>query len=96
MTAIDLGRRERRSYIWDRHPDDFYVEPSWFSERLFDAEIFVGEVIDPCCGSGNIVRSARARHLPAAGWDIGDPQGRWRQGRHSRCRRHPPRARVRA
>jgi len=69
MTAIELGRRERRSHIWDRHSDDWYVEPRWCSERLFDSEIFIGEVIDPCCGSGNIVKSARARHLPAEGWD---------------------------
>jgi hypothetical protein len=56
--------------IWDRHPDDWYVEPSWVSERLFATETFVGEVFDPACGSGRIVRSARAAGLRAWGTDI--------------------------
>src|SRR5215831_5388216 len=72
MRAVELGRRERRSHIWDRHPDDFYVEPPWVSERLFDVEAFLGEVIDPCCGCGNIVKSARAHHLASQGSDIVD------------------------
>jgi hypothetical protein len=66
----DGATRPRESYVWARHRDDWYVEPHWVSARLLEAEIFIGEVIDPCCGGGNIVESARARHLPAEGWDI--------------------------
>jgi hypothetical protein len=62
----------RRSHIWPRSVTDWYVEPPWCSERLFESEIFIGEVIDPCCGMGRIVTAARAWHLPAQGWDIID------------------------
>jgi hypothetical protein len=62
----------RRSHIWARADSDWYQEPPWCAERLFDVEIFIGEVIDPACGGGNIIKAARARHLPAEGWDIVD------------------------
>ena len=34
------------------------LEPEWCSQRLFEEEEFRGEVWDPCCGWGRIVRSA--------------------------------------
>jgi hypothetical protein len=36
------------------------------------ADFDIGEVIDPACGGGNIVKAARASHLPAEGWDVVD------------------------
>jgi hypothetical protein len=42
------------------------------SERLFVVQPFVGEVIDPGCGSGRIVEAARRAHHCAEGWDIVD------------------------
>jgi hypothetical protein len=72
VEALALGRRERKSHIWDRHAADWYVEPSWCSSRLFDVEKFLREVIDPCAGGGNIVKAARHHHLPAEGWDVVD------------------------
>lgn len=44
--------------MWRRDADDWYVEPSWCSERLFEAESFVGGIVDPACGMGRIVEAA--------------------------------------
>jgi hypothetical protein len=63
----------RNAHVWERAADDFYpTRPRWVIDRLLDAEIFIGEVIDPCCGSGTIVVACRERHLPSEGWDIRD------------------------
>jgi hypothetical protein len=64
--------RKRDSHTWQRDPHDFYIEPLWCSERLFATIPFVGEVIDPACGSGRIVEAARRAHHCAEGWDIVD------------------------
>lgn len=50
--------RKRESSIWQRHADDWYQEPRWVSERLFEAESFRGAICDPACGGCNIVLSA--------------------------------------
>lgn len=62
--------RKRESSIWERHPEDWYVEPEWCSRRLFEVEKFDGRVIDPACGCGNIVRSAQAAGLWSRGSDL--------------------------
>jgi hypothetical protein len=62
--------RKRESHLWDRHPDDWYVEPTWVSERLFEAEAFDGSIHDPACGQGHIVKSAKAAGYVAAGADL--------------------------
>jgi hypothetical protein len=62
----------RRSHVWPRSDADFYVEPAWVPERLFAVEPFIGEVIDPCCGLGTIVKAARRAHHCSEGWDICD------------------------
>jgi hypothetical protein len=63
---------ERHAHVWVPQPECWYVEPPWCSNRLFDVEVFIQEVIDPCCGGGNIVRAAREHHLPTVGWDLVD------------------------
>lgn len=50
---------DKNAHLWERHPDDWYIEPEWCSERLFATEPFEGEIVDPSCGSGRIVRAAR-------------------------------------
>ena len=50
---------KKDAHLWARHPQDYYVEPSWCSERLFATVVFQGTVVDPACGSGNIVRAGR-------------------------------------
>jgi len=62
--------RKRKSNLWQREANDWYQEPSWCSLRLFEEERFNGAIHDPACGGGNIVRSAAASGLDAAGWDI--------------------------
>lgn len=57
---------------YPRDPDNWYVEPSWVSERLFDEESFEGRVVDPCAGLGTIVRSARQDGIAAEGYDLRD------------------------
>ena len=73
--TIDLpakGKRPRRSHIFDRDDDDFYVEPAWCSERLFAVEPFAGLIWDPAAGSGTIPRAARAAGLSNFASDIAD------------------------
>lgn len=60
MSAVEPVKRERKSHVWARSDDDWYVEPEWVSARLFEAEKFDGAVWDPACGSGRICESARA------------------------------------
>lgn len=65
-----VDHRQRNSRIFARDQNDFYVEPSWCSERLFDEEQFRGGILDPACGGGNILKSAWfANHL-AVGFDV--------------------------
>lgn len=54
----------------NRDPGDFYIEPAWAVDLLLDAEPFYGDVYDPACGSGVIVRQFRARGIDAFGTDI--------------------------
>lgn len=49
----------KNAHLWARHPEDYYCEPEWTSERLFAAVEFSGTIVDPACGSGRIVRAAR-------------------------------------
>ncbi len=58
------------AHLWARHPEDYYVEPDWVSQRLFAMENFEGTVVDPACGSGRIVRAGRAHRQKAAA--VGD------------------------
>lgn len=62
--------RKRESHLWDRHADDWYVEPHWCSERLFQVEPFEGTVWDPACGMGRIVLGAGSAGLVSFGTDI--------------------------
>lgn len=62
--------RKRKSHLWERHPEDWYVEPAWPTERLLKYETFEGRIHDPACGLGRIVKAARAAGLEATGSDI--------------------------
>jgi hypothetical protein len=64
--------RKRESNLWQREANDWYVEPEWCSARLFQIEKFQGEIKDPACGSGRIVKSALAAGLEARGTDLID------------------------
>lgn len=64
--------RKRESHLWERDEHDWYVEPEWCSQRLFEREIFLGDVTDPACGMGRIVLAAREVGLAAGGMDLID------------------------
>lgn len=67
---MEPARKERKSYVWGRDPHDFYIEPEWCSIGLFATVGFRGHIHDPACGSGRIVKAARAFGHSASGADI--------------------------
>lgn len=73
MTQTDLaGARERKSHVWDRQAEDWYVEPEWCWRRLFQRRGFTPgmTVLDPACGLGTCVETAHAAGMQALGSDI--------------------------
>lgn len=68
--AVPHVKTEVLAHSWQRAEYDWYVEPIWTSARLFEEEKFEGDVLDPCCGCGRIVRAARDAGLIAGGSDI--------------------------
>lgn len=61
----------RPFWEFDRHADDWYIEPAWAVEGLLALERpFAGVVLDPCCGSGNIPRTLRAAGIDGVGSDL--------------------------
>ncbi len=67
---MNIAARPKAAHLWERHPDDFYIEERFASALLFAAERFDGVVHDPACGSGNIVLSAICAGVEAFGTDI--------------------------
>lgn len=51
---------------------DWYVEPTWISERLFAVEQFQGTIFDPACGMGRILDAAKAAGYRTRGADVVD------------------------
>jgi len=64
--------KERKSNLWDRQKENWYVEPEWCSRRLFDVEYFKGKICDPAAGGGNIIKSALDSGYDARGFDLID------------------------
>jgi len=62
--------KEKKAHIFERDPENYYTEPSWCSERLFDVERFVGPIHDPACGSGRILDAAMSKNIRSSGADI--------------------------
>lgn len=60
----------KNAHLWERHPQDWYVEPAWVDVRLFAVEQFVGGILDPACGLGRIVCAARLAGHHAVGSDL--------------------------
>lgn len=67
MTAI---LRKKSAHVWSRDEHDWYVEPVWTDDRLFEVEGFRGPILDPACGEGRIVHAAHRACLIAYGSDI--------------------------
>jgi hypothetical protein len=64
--------RERKSHLWARDPDDWYVEPRWCDDALFAAVKFDGPIVDPCCGLGRVLDAAKSAGYETVGNDIKD------------------------
>lgn len=67
-------KRPRRAHIWAKEKYRWYVEPPWCSARLFDVEDFNRDhvVLDPMCGFGRVVESAKAANFITVHADIVD------------------------
>src|SRR5215467_11482944 len=55
-------------YVRDEH--DYYVEPAWCVEVLFDRVTFTGPIHDPCCGRGTIPAVASQHGYRTSGADL--------------------------
>jgi len=62
----------RAEPVFERHSHDWYVEPSWSVDRLFERVRFEGAIHDPACGGGNIPTVARRHGYVSTGGDIAD------------------------
>lgn len=60
------------AHSFERDVNNFYVEPSWVTTRLCEAEEFEGLTVDPCAGGGNILKGAKAAGLQMYGTDLID------------------------
>lgn len=62
---------------YNRSENDWYIEPSWTVSALVQAErkigkLFHGELLDPCCGGGNIPKTLASLGHPCKGSDLID------------------------
>lgn len=60
----------KKAHVWAQDPLQWYVEPESVTRQLLTVERFVGQVLDPCCGQGNIVRAMIDCGVVAKGSDI--------------------------
>lgn len=74
--------RDRKSKVWEREPDEWYVEPAAAVEFLLQRERFFGPVYDPCCGGGTIPKTMLAHGIEAFGTDLRTrrPGAEWFRG----------------
>ncbi|MBN9568206.1 MAG: hypothetical protein J0H79_11445 [Alphaproteobacteria bacterium] len=66
------AKKERKSHLWARDPDDWYVEPRWCNDALFAAVQFEGVIVDPCCGVGRVLDAAKDAGYDTIGMDLRD------------------------
>jgi hypothetical protein len=67
-----IPRGNPRSSGYDRHTDDWYVEPARAICALLDVETFSGAIWDPACGGGNIPEACKARGYQTFATDLVD------------------------
>lgn len=54
-----MKKVKKNAHLWERHPEDYYIEPPWCSARLHSALNLKGLILDPAAGSGNIIKTGR-------------------------------------
>lgn len=65
--------KEKDAHIFEREPNEHYVEMRWCNRVLFKNEHFDGFLHDPCCGWGRIPEEARKAGIKGVtGSDIVD------------------------
>jgi hypothetical protein len=67
--------KPRRSHIFEKAKHGHYLEPSWCSARLFEVDDFGPPgswVLDPACGWGTILATAREAGYRPMGIDVVD------------------------
>lgn len=70
MTNKALLRHRTGEY--ERQAENWYVEPAWCWDVLFDHVAFYGSILDPACGGGTGLEACRAQGFEAIGSDIVD------------------------
>ncbi|GBR27007.1 hypothetical protein AA11826_0005 [Komagataeibacter oboediens DSM 11826] len=66
-----------RASGYERNTNDWYVEPAWAVDALLSVERqFIGPVMDPCCGGGNIPRQMEDQGVSTVSADVCD-RGMW-------------------
>lgn len=68
MTNKALLRHRTGDY--ERHAEDWYVEPGWTWDVLFSRIKFDGSILDPACGRGTGLERSAAHGYEAFGSDI--------------------------
>lgn len=66
LATVDSAKRIKAR---KRARGEWYVEPAWAVEGLFDVEEFTGRVLDPACGCGTIPSVCEAWGLDVIGTD---------------------------
>lgn len=64
------GKTKKNAHLWDRHPDDWYVEERFATRELLKREQFPSVIYDPCCGRGHILAEANLAGYRPIGSDI--------------------------
>jgi hypothetical protein len=67
-----LPGRLRADHARERWPADWYIEPAWAVEKLFQAVPFEGAIHDPCAGSGRIPSVAKSFGYTVTAADLHD------------------------
>ncbi|PYD63547.1 TRM11 family methyltransferase [Gluconacetobacter entanii] len=66
-----------RASGYERNAADWYVEPAWAVDALLSVERrFIGGVMDPCCGGGNVPRQLASLGCKTFAADVVD-RGTW-------------------
>jgi hypothetical protein len=62
--------KPRQAHIFEKETRGHYVEPAWCSRRLFEVEKFSGDIYDPACGWGTILKESFNAGYRTRGSDI--------------------------
>lgn len=75
-------KKKKDAHLWERDPDEWYVEEASAVEFLLARESFRGSVYDPCAGLGTIPTTFLKHGIEAFGTDLRTrrPGAEWFRG----------------